>query len=39
MAKRHSIPNKQSKRSFTHHAQKVHPKNVPRLPMRGGIRL
>lgn len=29
-----------SKKSFTHHAMKVHKKNMPRSgPMRGGIRL
>ena len=37
--KRHKMANKASKRHFTHHAMKVHPKNAPRLPMRGGIRL
>lgn len=39
MAKRHSIPRHQAQRQFTRTAQKVHPKNTPRLPMRGGIRL
>lgn len=39
MHKRHKIPQKASQRHFTKHAQRVHPKNVPRLPMRGGIRL
>lgn len=39
MAKRHKIPARASQKSFTRHAMKVHPKNVPRLPMRGGIRL
>lgn len=39
MSKRHKMGNAQSQRHFTRHAQRVHPKNVPRLPMRGGIRL
>lgn len=38
MRKRQHIPAKKSKRNFTKHAKKVHPKNLPR-PMRGGIRL
>jgi len=37
--KRHSIPAKQSRKTFGRTAQKVHPKNTPALPMRGGIRL
>lgn len=39
MAKRHKIPNRASQKHFTKHAQRVHRKNVPHLPMRGGIRL
>jgi len=27
------------KKSFTHNAMKVHRKNIPFKPMRGGIRL
>lgn len=37
--KRHKLSNRQSKSNFTHHALKTHKKNVPTLPMRGGIRL
>jgi len=40
MAKRHTIPHKQSQRHFTKHATHPHPKNAPQgKPMRGGIRL
>jgi len=40
MPKRHSIPKKASKRSFSKHASKTHKKNLNRgTPMRGGIRL
>ena len=35
--KRHRIPRKASRRSFTKHAKRVHPRNSFR-PMRGGIR-
>ncbi|UDN67483.1 hypothetical protein [robinz microvirus RP_30] len=38
--RRHKMSSGYSKRNFTHHATRVHKKNVPtRLPMRGGIRL
>jgi hypothetical protein len=37
---RKNIDQRKSERSFTKHAMRVHPKNMPaRLPMRGGIRL
>lgn len=43
MSKRHKIPAKQSKKSFTKHAQSYHPKNNigssgSSMAMRGGIR-
>lgn len=37
MSKRHAIPHRKSKRSFTKHAMGHHPKNNLN-PMRGGIR-
>ncbi|WNK12830.1 MAG: hypothetical protein [Microvirus sp.] len=37
--KRSKMGNKQSKSHFTRNAVRVHPKNTPALPMRGGIRL
>lgn len=37
--RRHKMGNAQSKKHFTRNAMRVHPKNAPRLPMRGGIRL
>lgn len=40
--KRHKMNYGKSKRSFSHHANKTHRKNMPaprRMPMRGGIRL
>lgn len=38
--KRHKMSKGNSKRSFSHNAVKVHPKNTLRAgPMRGGIRL
>lgn len=37
--KRRKMGNAQSKKHFTRNALHVHPKNAPRLPMRGGIRL
>lgn len=38
--KRHKIPQRKSKKSFSKHADRTHKKNMPkRLPMRGGIRL
>lgn len=38
---RRSKPKSQSadKRKFTHTAMRVHKRNIPRNPMRGGIRL
>lgn len=36
--KRHKIPDKKSKKTFTRTAQKVHPKNLAPRPMRGSIR-
>lgn len=37
---RKSANSKADKKSFTHHAMKVHKKNLPHAgPMRGGIRL
>lgn len=39
MKHRKHIPAKAAQRSFTRTASKVHPKNNPRMPMRGGIRL
>ncbi|AXH77032.1 MAG: nonstructural protein [Microviridae sp.] len=38
MAKRHHMNNRHSRKSFQRGAR-VHPKNVPSGPMRGGIRL
>lgn len=38
MRKRHKITRKHSKRSFSHHAVKVHRKNGLHPVMRGGIR-
>lgn len=37
--KRHKMPARQSKRTFTKHAMRAHPKNMQANPMRGGIRL
>jgi hypothetical protein len=37
--KRRPIKFKKSKRMFTKHADKAHPKNLRGNPMRGGIRL
>jgi hypothetical protein len=42
--KRHKIPMKKSKKSFSHHASHSHPKNSMgssggSMAMRGGIRL
>ena len=37
--KRHKMSGRSSKRLFTKTAQRVHPKNAPAMPMRGGIRL
>lgn len=38
--KRHKIPMKRSKRSFSRSASRVHPKNgLGSVVMRGGIRL
>lgn len=37
--KRQRMSKKSSRRSFSKTAKKVHPKNMPRLQMRGGIRL
>lgn len=39
MAFRKSANSRGAKRSFTHHAMKVHKKNIISKPMRGGIRL
>ena len=39
MAKRHKMGNAHSQKLFTRTARKVHPKNAPANPMRGGIRL
>ncbi|QXP07882.1 MAG: hypothetical protein [Arizlama microvirus] len=39
MKKRSKMPRKQSRKLFTKTAKKVHPKNMPARPMRGGIRL
>lgn len=39
MAYRKKMKSKQSKRLFTNTADKVHPRNAPPSPMRGGIRL
>lgn len=39
MAFRKSANSTGHKKYFTKHAQKVHKKNLPRNPMRGGIRL
>lgn len=36
---RKSANKRSDKRGFTKHARKVHVKNVPRVAMRGGIRL
>lgn len=38
MAKRHRIPNRQSRRDFTRKSR-PHGKNMLGTPMRGGIRL
>lgn len=37
--RRHKMSNRSSKRHFTKHAMRSHPKNTPAMPMRGGIRL
>jgi hypothetical protein len=37
--KRQKMNRRHSERAFTHHARKVHRKNVMANPMRGGIRL
>lgn len=37
--KRKRLSRKGSKRLFSATARKVHPRNVPSRPMRGGIRL
>lgn len=39
MKKRSRMNRKKSKKLFSKTAQYVHPKNVHRAPMRGGIRL
>jgi len=39
MRKRSKMPKKQSRKVFSKTAKRVHPKNVPARPMRGGIRL
>lgn len=39
MARRHKMSNGSSKKLFTRTAMKTHRKNVPTMPMRGGIRL
>lgn len=39
MAKRKKIPMKKSKKLFNRTAKKVHKRNTPAMPMRGGIRL
>lgn len=36
--KRSKMSNKSSQKLFTRTAQRVHPKNTPMGPMRGGIR-
>lgn len=36
---RRSKPKGNDKRRFTTNAMRVHKKNIPRNPMRGGIRL
>lgn len=38
MAKRHSIPRRESEQNFTRNAR-PHPKNYLGAPLRGGIRL
>lgn len=37
--KRHKMSHKHSSKLFTRTAKRVHPKNAPAMPMRGGIRL
>lgn len=39
MAKRFKLPGGKSRSMFTRNARRVHPRNAPRLVMRGGIRL
>lgn len=39
MAKRSRMSRAQSKRDFSRKADRVHPRNAPQDPMRGGIRL
>lgn len=39
MSKRHKMPQGQSRKHFTRHAMRAHPKNMQANPMRGGIRL
>lgn len=37
--KRHKMNRGFSRKVFTRGAQRVHPRNLPSAPMRGGIRL
>lgn len=39
MSKRHKMGNAQSRKHFTRHATRHHPRNNLGSPMRGGIRL
>lgn len=39
MGSRRPANSRKDKKSFTRNAMKVHVKNVPSRPMRGGIRL
>jgi hypothetical protein len=39
MKRRHKLSKRSSRKMFTKHAKKTHKRNLPRVPMRGGIRL
>lgn len=39
MSRRMKMNRRRSKKIFTRGAQRIHPKNAPASPMRGGIRL